>query len=532
MSWRDAHFLRLTSQIGIILFTIALIFTPSAPVAAQELNQQILWLVDQDRPGVEEAVLLAVAEALAEQSRGHLFGARELYGLVQEQTPRLPGCAFGAEPCPSAHTMAFEALDLGLLVRLDLFGEAHNLEVSYEMVDRRGAAAKVGRVRGGSAREVGFELVSELFDAVGVVSFESTPSGATILVDGQEIGTTPMSRQFDVGTYEMGLNLAAHDGHQERLEVRSGGVHKVSASLLERPGKLRVTGAPAEAIILLDGEEWGRAEELLEVAPGRYSLEVRAEGFEPYQQSLEILAEEVTDLEVDLKVASLLLRDVATEAIAAHRFQLAMGVELGMQMATFYGATGESAAGDEYLFEGWLDGGELLEQGRQKALMVPLGLRASMGWEGRWVGLTFLSLSFSGQNSGQIARLRLRGSQETEDAVISGVRRLALRPLQLRLRFFYQNLAPYAEAGLGVAFHSMKVELDGEDPFTMRKAQAFANAELGLRYHLDPRWSVGVNYQMQRHFDSDLGAVHSLGISFGMGLRSLPGIKDQPPGEL
>lgn len=530
--WGDAHFYRSLVQVGIILFTVAALFTSSRPASAQEFNQKVLWLVDEDSSGAGEAVLQAAAQALADQSKNHLFGPRQLRQHVQELRPTLPDCAFGAEPCPDAHGMVFEVLDLGLLVRLELRGQADRLEMSYEMVDRRGMAARVGRIRGASAREVGFELVRELFDAVGVVSFESAPAGATIFVDGRELGRAPLSHQFDVGTYDIRLKLQGHDEFRGPLEVRSGGVQKVSASLVERPGRLRVSGAPAEAIILLNGEEWGRAEEIQEVAAGDYTLEVRAEGYEPYQQRLEILAEEVTDIEVDLKEEHLLLREMEPDAIAAHRFQLSLGVELGVQMATFYGASGSSDGGDEYQFEGWLDGGELGEQGRQRALMVPLGLRAAMGWEGRWVGLTFLALSFSGQNSGQMARLRLRGSQETADATISSVRRLGLRPMQLRLRFFYKNLAPYLEAGVGVALHTMKVALDGEEPFSMRKAQAFANGELGLRYHLDPRWSVGVNYQLQHHFDSDLGAVHSLGVSFGMGLRSLPWLKDQPPEEL
>lgn len=528
----DARFLDLAVQLGMILFTAALFLIPPSQSFAQEPGQHILWLVDRDAPQAEEEVLIGVAEALADQKRAHLFGARQLADHVREHTPLAPSCAFGAEPCPSAQAMAFEALDLGLLIRLNIAGHKDYLEIAYEMVDRRGMAAKVGRIGAASSREAGFELVRELFDAVGVVSFESTPSGATIVVDGEEVGTTPLSRQLGVGAYDIRLQLSAHDEYQQRLEVRSGGIQKVSASLVERPGRLRVAGAPPDAIVFIDGEQWGRAQEIQEIPAGRYTLEIRAEGYEPYQEALEISAEEITDVEVALKEVSLLLRDVASDAIAAHRFQLAMGVELGVQMASFYGASGVAADGDEYQFEGWLDDGEFREQGRQKALMVPLGLRAAVGWEGRWVGLTFLSLSWSGQNSGQIARLRLRGDQKTAQATISGVRRLAIRPMQVRLRFLYQNLAPYIEAGVGVALHSMKVELEGEELFTMRKAQGFANGELGLRYHLDPRWSVGVNYQFQRHFDSDLGAVHSLGVSLGMGLRSLPGIKDQPPGEL
>ncbi len=491
----------------------------------------ILWLLDHGAPADGEDIFSGIEEALATERSGHLLGDSDLMKRVEERSRPLSGCAFGIEKCGAPEAMAFDALGVGLLIRLGVDRRSQLYEISYEMVDRRGGRVSSGTVAGESAREAGFELVRQLFDAVGVVSFESIPAQAVVFVDGEEIGETPLSRQFGVGRYEYRIERPAHDAIEGTIEVRTGEAHRVDAQLEEMPGRLRISGAPEGALIWIDGENRGRAEEMVELAVGRYALEVKAEGYETQRQTVEIIADEVTDIIAELDPSRSLLRDVAATAIADHRFQFDLGLEMGFQMAAFPNARGEGDDGLNYGFEGWLDEGELVDGGELRRFLSPLGLRVGAGWEGPRLGLTFLSASMARQSVSQEVRLRQREGGPV-DAVVTGLQAVHLRPMQVRYRFFYENMVPFVQGGLGVTFQRMDAELPGGEVLKLRQTDAFANLEAGLRYHFDPRWSMGVGYRMQYYFSEGLGSHHILGVSFGVGLRELPGLEPQPPGEL
>lgn len=511
---------------------LALVVAPPAHGQSPTAAGDILWLVDESPAESAVEILAGIEEALAAERGGHLLGEADLVERVASYGRPLSSCAFGVERCATAEAMAFDALGLGLVIRLSPRRRGDTIEISYEMVDRRGARASRGRVDAQTARQGGFELVRELFDAVGVVSFESRPAGATVFVDDEEVGQTPLSHQFGVGTYRYRIEMRAHDGVEGEFEVRTGSVNRVDVQLARRPGRLRIGGAPEGAQVYVGGQEWGRASEMLDLDAGEHAVEIRAEGYEPYRAMVEIEAEEVTELTVEMRSTRSLLRDVPQAAITDRPFQISVGVEMGFQMATFDAARGQM--GDEDLhFVGWLDGGVLEDGGNRRVFVSPAGLRLDAGWEGRHLGLTLLSLSVVGQRMEQSARLRTRAEGADTDVLITQMRSIQLRPMQLRYRFFYENMAPFIQGGLGLAFQRMNAQIQGEeDLFHLRQIVALGAVEAGVRYHFDARWSVIVGYRQQRYFSPGLGAEHTLGVSLGMGLRDFSILNPQPPGEL
>lgn len=499
----------------------------SAQGASPTGSGEILWLVAEGDRERGEEVLAGVGEALGQEGERHLLGMGALVQRVESRSRPLPSCAFGIERCPGAEAMAFDALGLGLVIRLQVHRRSTSLEVSYEMVDRRGSRADSGFVRGETAREVGFSLVGELFDAVGVVSFESEPTGATVIIAGEEAGQTPLSRQMGLGAHSYRLELEDYRPVDGEVVVRAGEAHRVSERLRAKPGELKILGAPEGATVFVDDQPWGGATETLELVPGRYTVEVQAEGYQPHREQVEIVVDEREELEVSMTATSLLLREVSRSAVQDHRFQFDIGAEVGLQLGTFTNARGR-AEGEEYSFEGWLDGAELGDQGRLRRFLSPGGLRFGAGWEGKHFGVTVLSLSVSGQNLEYPARVRTREGAEIDGRVL-GYRNVQIRPMQVRYRFFYEDLVPTFQGGLGLAIQRADFAVDGEEVVRLRQVSPFAALEGGVRYHITPWWSLGGAYRLSFHFASGMSAEHQLGVYLGFGLRDLPGLNLEPP---
>jgi PEGA domain len=71
-------------------------------------------------------------------------------------------------------------------------------------------------------------------------------------------------------------------------------------------GTLSLSVQPADAVVLIDGEEWDRPEGesrfLVDLAEGPHRLEVRKEGFKPYTRTIEVRRGQTVTLNVSLTI--------------------------------------------------------------------------------------------------------------------------------------------------------------------------------------------------------------------------------------
>src|SRR5690606_7894691 len=136
----------------------------------------VLWLVAaSDVPASARAAFEeGLAEALAGERARHLLDERALREHVARQASApLPACVMGLEPCITPRTLAFDALQLSLVVRARMQTSAASFEVRYEVVDRRGQVTRSAVLAERNPRELAFELVREIFDATGTVAFDT-----------------------------------------------------------------------------------------------------------------------------------------------------------------------------------------------------------------------------------------------------------------------------------------------------------------------------------------------------------------------
>ena len=122
----------------------------------------------------------------------------------------------------------------------------------------------------------------------GILSIDSDPPGAEILVDGVSAGTTPVSGlAVPPGSRTLTLTLPGHDRLVRTIVVRGGTTTQLGVLTLEPLGRLDLSGLPPDVRFELDG---AAVQSGAELRPGSYTLRASREGFEPQEARVVIAA--------------------------------------------------------------------------------------------------------------------------------------------------------------------------------------------------------------------------------------------------
>lgn len=142
--------------------------------------------------------------------------------------------------------------------------------------------------------------------ATATLVVDSRPAGAEVYLDGRMSGRTPVSLQVNPGRHEVELRLAGYQPYRVTLNPRPGERVQVFAQLVPeaRQGTLAVTSSPSGAEVYVEGTLRGRTPLSLSLPEGRYAVELRAPGYEPYQATVQVRRGETTRLDVRLNPVS------------------------------------------------------------------------------------------------------------------------------------------------------------------------------------------------------------------------------------
>ncbi|WP_051303817.1 PEGA domain-containing protein [Calidithermus chliarophilus] len=142
--------------------------------------------------------------------------------------------------------------------------------------------------------------------ATGKLVVESTPRGAQVFVNGKFAGTTPLTLSLAAGRAEVEVRLEGHQTYKVAVTVKAGETTRLAPTLarLERPGTLAVRSSPSGAQVLLDGKAVGTTPLTLQLKPGKYSLEVRRDGYRLYKTTVTVQAGQTAQVTAALQAAA------------------------------------------------------------------------------------------------------------------------------------------------------------------------------------------------------------------------------------
>jgi len=131
----------------------------------------------------------------------------------------------------------------------------------------------------------------------GSISISTTPSGASVRMDGKNVGTTPLSMK-DVISEAHNL-VFSKDGYRSKtvqFVLGTGGAENINEVLEQLTGSIRVTSDPAGADIYIDGVPEGNTPQTIsDVIPGSYTVRLMKQYYNDYTESDVIVEAEQTE---------------------------------------------------------------------------------------------------------------------------------------------------------------------------------------------------------------------------------------------
>jgi uncharacterized caspase-like protein len=248
-----------------------------------------------------------VGEAEVVDVQGDFCRARSNTAVQERDKIKSVGQAFGQVQVQATGTLSITSVPDGATLFLDgrpagqTPWEGRVEARTYQVVIKKeGYAQHTGNAE--VKPDTSQHYTATLLALQGTLEITSSPNGATVFLDGQGIGTTPLSKQFIAGQHTIIVELADHRRWQSEVAVQPEEVTKVSASLAEEMGSLRVTSNPDGAKVLLDGVDIGVAPLLVaEVSPGNHQVSLSAPGCANALQTVTITGQKETAVSFELQ---------------------------------------------------------------------------------------------------------------------------------------------------------------------------------------------------------------------------------------
>lgn len=203
-------------------------------------------------------------------------GAGTVQELRAELEPRWASVSFGSEPAGAAVRVGSRVLGETPLTAELLEGtHAYELALSGYKVYQ----SQVAVVAGEPQR---LDLV-RLDPADGMLAVRSVPPGATVTVDGVYRGETPMDLPLPPGEmHDVGITNAGYRSESTRVRVEAGKEQQWTGELEPILGEVEIVSNPSDAVLYVNGEVRGPANQVHRLLVVPQDIEVRKEGYETF----------------------------------------------------------------------------------------------------------------------------------------------------------------------------------------------------------------------------------------------------------
>lgn len=119
------------------------------------------------------------------------------------------------------------------------------------------------------------------------VTIASTPEGAKIILDNVDKGETTKGMFLYPNTYSLKLSKSGYFDVQEKISVKENAANKFSFTLNKNAGTLILTVTPNDARVMINKEDYTN-KTAIELAPGRYKIEVDKTGYYSATETVDI----------------------------------------------------------------------------------------------------------------------------------------------------------------------------------------------------------------------------------------------------
>ncbi len=140
----------------------------------------------------------------------------------------------------------------------------------------------------------------------GTLRFTSSPTGASVYLDGQFIGYTPMAFGATAGSHDVRIEAEGYEPFTTRVNLRGGGTETIDANLnpVSRAGTISFSSSPAGADVYVDGRYVGTTPTgAIRFDAGRYTARFEAPGYDSASVTFDVRAGENRTVSTQLTAA-------------------------------------------------------------------------------------------------------------------------------------------------------------------------------------------------------------------------------------
>ncbi len=182
------------------------------------------------------------------------------------------------------------------LAQVEVSPGAHEIAVQ---ADRYAPARLSLEVRGRGERQSVDLVLSPLWADI---SIDSRPAGARVILDGRNIGQTPLQAEILAGTYRLVLEREGFDSVSTTLQVVANQAQALAEFMLvESDGRLSLQTTPAGANVTVAGQFRGRTPVDLSLAPRQpHLLKISKSGYQSIERQVRVDPAATTTLTLTL----------------------------------------------------------------------------------------------------------------------------------------------------------------------------------------------------------------------------------------
>jgi hypothetical protein len=136
------------------------------------------------------------------------------------------------------------------------------------------------------------------------------PTEGEVYLNEQFMGKSSLAKPLRLnslleGKYALRVLAGGYQKYEQNIQVEPRTLQNIQVSLQSLPGSLRIESEPAEANVYINGQNMGKTPySLTSIAQGNYSIELRAENFEPFKQMVKVQAGQLSELKAIMKIIS------------------------------------------------------------------------------------------------------------------------------------------------------------------------------------------------------------------------------------
>ncbi len=145
-------------------------------------------------------------------------------------------------------------------------------------------------------------LKVEMSPIVGMLECLTVPEGAQVIVDGKELGLTPLSlKSLNFGSHRIELVKAGFAPHSQTIQVDDETPDQLQVELTPIWGELQVDSIPPGAEVFLEGQSRGKTPlKLSQLTAGPLELTTRLTGYKDTSQTVNVTPGTLAELELTL----------------------------------------------------------------------------------------------------------------------------------------------------------------------------------------------------------------------------------------